>query len=644
MSQLRIGVLEPHLLRFGGIRRMVEFANGLVQNGHEVTFYLPGEERLACGWMPCRASIVPLQAGYDADLDVLLWNEESQWHLVERFRRARRKVFYALHYGPSYGKPGSWEAMRTPVHRQLANSNWTADRIEESTGHRPSVVLGGINPDHFRPVNVPKRYPLLCVGHDRSWKGMGVMQEAANLVGLPLETYYKKNLPQRELAAEYCAAEIFLVGSEVEGFGQPGLEALACGVPLVTTDNGGCREYASHEETALVVPPGDSQAMANAITRLRKDEALRERLRANGLDLVNRTFRWPLAVERLQKLLIETVASYEELLPLCPNQRADDRTTPVLSIVVLAWDQLGYTQDCVQSIREHTDVPYELIIVDNGSAADARDYARQAADVPILNAENRGFSAGMNQGLAAARGDYVVFLNNDTRLPARWASTLVETLRGRAQAGIVVPAVTAAGNSRTVRSSPGSGIETIRPFEAPPSAVLYAMPRDIAIALEGWGEEYAIASAEDVDLCFKVWVNGLDVVFDERVLVDHVGKGTAGEKLDDWRGLWARNRQVLFDKWTGPSPSVPRIAGCSVEEFERNLAVARSVATWMERYFTARRVVPWTRLEPLLRLARPVVARASRFLFVRRDDARVRRLVSEVKRRPALHRLLKRLK
>lgn len=641
---MRIGILEPHLLRFGGIRRMIEFANGLVDLGHDVRFYLPVAERLSCEWMACSAAILPLEEGYVAELDVLLWNEETQWFLVERFANVRRTVFYALAFGPSYEKPGSWEAIRTPVHHQLANSTWTADCIAGSTGHRPTVVLGGINPAHFHPVDVPKAYPLLCVGHRRPWKGMDMLRAAANRAGLPLETYYEKNLTQERLAAEYCRAEIFLVGSPVEGFGQPGLEALACGVPLITTDNGGCREYATHEVTALVVPPGDAEAMAEGIGRLRRDVDLRDELRENGLSLVRERFQWTTASRRLERLLAEIGSGDKEKLLLTPNQREDPEPDPALSIVVLAWDQLEYTQHCVQTIRQHTDVPYELIIVDNGSADDARDYAEQAGDVVILNETNLGFSAGMNQGLRAARGQWVIFLNNDTRLPPEWASRLVSTMEEHPDAGIVVPAVTAAGNERTVRSEPGSTVEVLRPFEAPPSAVLYAMPRSVAHDLGGWGEEFEVASAEDTDLAFKVWVNGLDIVYDSRILVQHVGKGTAGTKLPDWRHRWEQNRRVLFDKWTSSEPDVPKLDTCSQEDFDRNLAVARSVATWMERYFAARGAVPWLSGGRFLRLARPIVSRGSNLLYRRRDDPRVRRLVEFSKRHPRLDAIVRKLR
>src|SRR6478609_1379464 len=95
---MRIGFVEPHLGRFGGIRRMVEFANRLIDRGHDVTFYLPDGVDLRCTWMRCAARIEPMTSGFAAELDLVLFNHEPQWHLIDRFERARRRVFYALHY------------------------------------------------------------------------------------------------------------------------------------------------------------------------------------------------------------------------------------------------------------------------------------------------------------------------------------------------------------------------------------------------------------------------------------------------------------------------------------------------------------------------------------------------------------------
>jgi glycosyltransferase involved in cell wall biosynthesis/GT2 family glycosyltransferase len=642
---LRIGFIEPHLRRYGGIRRMVELANHLVPRGHEVIFYLPDRERLACEWMPCRGAIRPLSEGFDERLDVVCFNEETQWFVPQLFRKADKRIFYALHYARLYGKSGSWESIRADVDYQLANSRWTADRIEEETGHRPEVLLGGVNRSHFRPVDVATRYPILCVGDNRWWKGTDVIRAAGELLGLPVETYAQKNLPQERMAQEYCRAEVFVVGSDFDGFAWPGLEALACGVPLVTTDNGGCREYAVEGVTALVVPPRDPQAMAAAIDRLRNDRRLADKLRRNGLELVDQRFGWDQAASRFEAILEGVVdGALERPGGLQPNLRARV-TDPVLSVVVLAWDQLHHTQRCVESLRQHTDVPYELIIVDNGSEAMPAAYAAQAADVPVLNEDNLGFSVGMNQGMAAARGRYIAFVNNDTAFPPGWASRLIATFEAHPRAGLVVPAVTAAGNKRTVRAAASDSIEVLRPFEAPPSAVVYLMERSAAAALQGWGVEYLVASAEDVDLCFKIWVNGLDIVFDQRVLVEHVAKGTAGPKLDDYEAVWARNRAVLLAKWTSAAPEVPDIGTVSEGEFARNLAIARSVAGWMQQYFRARDRMPTNRLlRPLLRVLRPLAVHAARFAERNQDRPWVRRIVSAARERPAVERLGRRLK
>jgi len=266
---------------------------------------------------------------------------------------------------------------------------------------------------------------------------------------------------------------------------------------------------------------------------------------------------------------------------------AAGRTSPPdLSVVVLAWDNLHHTQAFVESVRANTDISYELIVIDNGSQPDAADYAKAVADRAVLNSENRGFAPGMNQGLESSRGEYVAFCNNDCVLPPAWASRLVATARAHPRAGIVVPAITAASNPATVRAEPGVDIAVLDSFSAPPAAVVYVMRRETMSALGGWEEEYEIASGEDVDLCFKVWVNDLDVVFDERVLVAHVGHATAA-RLDDWPQLWAVNRRRFLAKWMGRADP-PRLTSCEPDRFVRNRATARSVAGWMDKYFTIR--------------------------------------------------------
>lgn len=588
---LAIGMIEPHLLRYGGIRRMVEFANRLGDRGHEVTFYVSDGSKRACDWMPCSADVKWVRQGLGDELDVLLFNHEPQWHLLGAFQRAKVRVFYALHYARLYQKPGSWESIRTSADLVVANSTWTADKIESEVGRRPVVVLGGVNTEYFHPVISEKSYPILCVGDERPWKGTDTIEEAARLLHLPLERYAPKDLPQSQMAAEYGRAEAFAVGSWFEGFGWPGLEALACGVPLVTTDNGGSGDYAIEEETALVVPPGDAEAMADAIGRLRQDPSLAQRLVRNGLQIVREKFNWSVSVRLFEQSLTQAVdlaekkGSSHQGAPLLVSGRSES-AEPLLSIVVLTWDELHFTQACVESISRHTDVPHELIIIDNGSGWEAANYAREAADSAVINPRNLGFAHGMNQGLDRARGRFIAFCNNDIVLPPSWATRLISHLESE-RVGIAVPAVTAAQNPLTVREKPGDSVEVVKPFEAPPPAIVYAMATETARALGGWGEEYEVASGEDVDLAFKVWANGLDVVYDSRVLVEHISKGTA-RKLDDWEDLWRRNRERFLDKWASLESDVPRLPSCPREDFEYRRRVAASVAGWMRQYFSTR--------------------------------------------------------
>lgn len=259
-----------------------------------------------------------------------------------------------------------------------------------------------------------------------------------------------------------------------------------------------------------------------------------------------------------------------------------------LSIVVLAWDQLPYTAACVESLRSHTDVPYELVIVDNGSEAEAAQYAEDAADTVVLNPENLGFAPGMNQGLAAAKGTFVAFVNNDTVFPEAWASKVLETL-DQPGVGIVAPAVTAAGNPITVRSEPGMATITLDPFGELPSGVVYVLKTELARSLGGWSEDYLVASAEDLDLAFTVWTNDLSIVVDERVLVEHVSRGTVRAKLPNRDAIYRTNLEQFLDKWSGPDKII-RIDDCPREAHTRNRQAGRSAAMWLRRLIAERDV------------------------------------------------------
>jgi len=101
-----------------------------------------------------------------------------------------------------------------------------------------------------------------------------------------------------ELAALYSACDVLVMtpkslGADVEGFGIVYLEANLFGKPAIGSRSGGVPEAVLHEETGLLVQPGDALELAEAVQRLASDPALKERLGANGRRRVLEQFGWP---------------------------------------------------------------------------------------------------------------------------------------------------------------------------------------------------------------------------------------------------------------------------------------------------------------------------------------------------------------
>ncbi len=92
-------------------------------------------------------------------------------------------------------------------------------------------------------------------------------------------------LPDGELERLYRAADLFAFPSTAEGFGLAALEALACELPAVGSDLDALRTFLVHGRSALLVPVGDSHALADALARLARDPGEREQLRAGGREV-----------------------------------------------------------------------------------------------------------------------------------------------------------------------------------------------------------------------------------------------------------------------------------------------------------------------------------------------------------------------
>src|SRR5262249_10570266 len=115
--------------------------------------------------------------------------------------------------------------------------------------------------------------------------------------------------------------------------------------------------------------------------------------------------------------------------------------------------------------------PHEVVFVDNGSTDGTVKWLRaQVAGNPayrlIENPRNEGFARGCNQGIAAARGEFIVLLNNDVVVAEHWLTGLLECLHATPDAGIVGPRTNEISGRQRVAAPGYPGLDGLPAFAA----------------------------------------------------------------------------------------------------------------------------------------------------------------------------------
>jgi O-antigen biosynthesis protein len=111
--------------------------------------------------------------------------------------------------------------------------------------------------------------------------------------------------------------------------------------------------------------------------------------------------------------------------------KLSDSLSGLASIIIPSCNPLESTRQCIAALMRYTRRPWELIVVDDGSSDETSAYlesARDAVSVPvtvIANVTSRGIAAAINEGLKAARGEYLVLLNNDVVVTDGWLGQLI---------------------------------------------------------------------------------------------------------------------------------------------------------------------------------------------------------------------------
>jgi len=138
---------------------------------------------------------------------------------------------------------------------------------------------------HLRRINPERKFRLVLVGDGPE---RGRLEAAAATAGLPRPIVFAGQ--QKDVRPWFGIAQLFVLPSKSEGSPNVLLEAMAAGVPIVSTAVGGVPEMIEHEWSGLLTPTGDPESLARDMERLMADPALAARLAGNASVAVRERF------------------------------------------------------------------------------------------------------------------------------------------------------------------------------------------------------------------------------------------------------------------------------------------------------------------------------------------------------------------
>lgn len=247
-----------------------------------------------------------------------------------------------------------------------------------------------------------------------------------------------------------------------------------------------------------------------------------------------------------------------------------DVSSPVdVSIIFVNWNSVGYLLECIQSIYENTrGISFEIIVVDNASPQGGVDALKDKyREIKIIkSSKNLGFAGANNLGFRESRGEFVLFLNPDTRLIGPTINTLLDQIRVLPSPGIVgckmlnsdlSVQITSIQKFPTILNQilnieflqlhwPGFPLWDISPlFEDPAKPIEVPIIPGACMLLDrrtfqqvGMFSEDYFMYAEDLDLNFKLKEAGYkNYYISTAVIIHHGGRSSSLQPVSQWSTL-----------------------------------------------------------------------------------------------------------
>jgi GT2 family glycosyltransferase len=239
---------------------------------------------------------------------------------------------------------------------------------------------------------------------------------------------------------------------------------------------------------------------------------------------------------------------------------------PQVSVIVLNFNGRAFLDECIASLEAQIYRDFEILLVDNGSTDGSADYMRETFAQRcklVFHDRNLGFAEGNNAALPLAAGQFIVFLNNDTKVDPEWLARLVEAAGAHPEAGSFASQIRSYDRPEILdtvgiiiyRDGMSRGLGRLQPadrYDEPlevfaPSGCAAMYRREVLDAVGPFDPDF-FAYCEDMDLGMRARLAGWSCWYVPEARVYHHYSGTAGKYSPFKAFLVERNHLWLVVK------------------------------------------------------------------------------------------------
>ena len=241
---------------------------------------------------------------------------------------------------------------------------------------------------------------------------------------------------------------------------------------------------------------------------------------------------------------------------------------PLVSLIILNWNGKKWLSQCLPTVKKITYKPVEIIVVNNGSSDDSAEFLKKNyKDIKVIELKkNVGYAKANNIGVSKAKGEYVLLMNNDTKVIPNFLNSLVEDLKNPT-VGAVQPQIRSMIHPKLLDSVVSYFTYTgflyhfgyMKPwnkkkyqdklFAYSIKGACFLMRKKEYLSLGGLDEDF-VCYVEETDLCHRVWLSGKKVMYDPRSVIYHWGGGDMQVMTKDETTMFRsfRNRFLSYIK------------------------------------------------------------------------------------------------